>query len=245
MKTRELARMLCAALLALAALSGCVMNKLNPEPQTIDLRESVEGMPVTIEIVVGEEWTNRMQAGPFIFNVLPQFAIWAEDTNGNLVDTLYVSGADFNKLRHASKHGDGETFFRQGLPVWASRVEAAGGVLPSKDNPYPDSVTSATPMANARIDTRLSESAGPIVLFAEFNKSGDENAIYTKEANDWAGQPSLVYSISVTHPSAGGSGVMELLGHGGALSDPPDIYEDLSTFDTALNQVREIRVEFL
>lgn len=244
MKTRDSARIMGAALLALLTLSGCVMNKLKPEPQIIELREAVDGMPVTIEIVVGEEWTNRMQTGPFIFNVLPQFAIWAEDAYGNLVDTLYVSGADFDKLRHAAKHDDGETYFRQGLPVWASRVEAAGLTLPSKDNPYPDSVTSATPMGNTRIDTRIAEIPGPIVLYAEFNKSGDENAIYTKEANDWAGQPSVVYSLTIAQPSERRGGAMEVVGHGGTLTDQPGIYDDLSTLDTALKQVREIRVAF-
>jgi hypothetical protein len=120
-----------------AVLGGCVMNRVSTEAQTIVLRDGGSAA-MRIEIEPGTEWSSHMRAGPFIFNVLPQFAIWTEDTAGNLVETLYVTGADFASMRHAGKNERQGEFFAQSLPVWSSRIAATGSPLPSKANPYPD-----------------------------------------------------------------------------------------------------------
>jgi hypothetical protein len=185
-----------------------------------------------------------MQAGPFIFNVLPQFAVWAEDGDGEFLVTLYVTGADFKKLRHAEKQSGGADYFAKTLPVWASRVRAAGKTLPSKETPYPDAVTSATPAADVTINTTVPEGSNELVLYLEINKSGDENEVFTKEVNDTAGQPSLVYRVDASSAQAGTSRAMELVGHGGMIVEEPAVYTDLSSFDTALQLVNEAVVSF-
>ena len=81
---------LLVVVVLISSLGGCVMNRVNPEPQTIVLRED-GGSRLRAEIVPGSQWSSRMQAGPFIFNVLPQFAIWTEDGAGSLVETIYVT----------------------------------------------------------------------------------------------------------------------------------------------------------
>lgn len=91
------------------------MNRVNPDPQTIVLRENVDAA-LRVEIEPGPQWSSRMQAGPFIFSVLPQFAIWTEDDAGNLVETLYVTAADFAKMRHAEKNEMQTGFYPQDLP---------------------------------------------------------------------------------------------------------------------------------
>jgi hypothetical protein len=228
---------LLVVVILISSLGGCVMNRVNPEPQTIVLREDA-GPALRVEIMPGEQWSSRMQAGPFIFNVLPQFAIWTEDDAGNLVETIYVTGADFRGMRHAEKNEMQAEFFAQSLPVWSARVTASGESLPSKANPYPDAVTSATPAGPTTLVTSMAGSAGATMIYLEINKSSDVNATFTKADNDWAGQPSLVYAARL----GAGSTRLELVGHGGRLRDEPAIHADLSGFDTALAQVESIVV---
>jgi len=145
---------------------------------------------------------------------------------------------DFDGMRHAARNEKQAEFFAQSLPVSSARIKAAGTLLPSKANPYPDTVTSATPAGPVTLVTALANSASPLKIYLEINKSGDENSTYTKKDNDWAGQPSLVYAASL----GPGSTRLELIGHGGRLRDEPGIYSDLGGFDTALRLVASIMV---
>ncbi|MFW5808062.1 MAG: hypothetical protein ACOCWH_03305 [Spirochaetota bacterium] len=229
--------MLCAVL-----VSGCVMNRIDDEKRTILLRQSVDGVPITIAVQKGDQWSVRKQAGPLVFNVLSQMVIWAEDENGGIIDTLYITGADFKELRHGGKDRKGETFFRESFPVWASRMQQAGRKLPSKEKPYTDAVTSATPPASFTVQTRLKGAFRPFVLYAEVNKSGDTNEHYTDETNGWVGQPSLVYRTEITEADRSSRITMELAGHGGSLDDTPKIHQDMSGLDSALDQIHEITI---
>ncbi|MBN1596046.1 hypothetical protein JW933_08990 [candidate division FCPU426 bacterium] len=225
------------------SLSGCVVNTLDEKHKIIKLRQEVQGQPITVDIVHGEHWSERMQAGPIIFNILPQIVIWAEDQDGRLIDTLYITGADGKGFRHAGKNEKGAAFYAECFPVWASRLQAAGKSLPSKKEPYPDTVTSATPMSGFSLETRLINAEKTSALFLEVNKSNDVNDQYTKENNDWAGQPSLIYEAVITQMQPGDEYQLKLIGHGGRIKDTPDIYTDLTGLDTAMEQIREITVK--
>lgn len=235
---------LLGLVLAVAVLCGCVMNRLSEKPQTITLRRKVQGTSIRLDVVPGEEWSRRMQAGPFIFNVLPQIVIWAENDQGRLIDTLYITGADGKGFRHAGKKQKGAAFYRECFPVWASRLESAGGVLPGKDNPYPDTITSATPSGRFTLLSRLPFPEQSFTLFLEINQSDDTNDTYTKQNNGWAGQPSLIYRVAIEAPGSAVKYTMKPIGHGGRLGDVPAVYADLSGFDTALRQVRETTISF-
>jgi hypothetical protein len=228
---------------AIFMFSGCVMNKLDNTPQTLTLRNASGGKSLSIDVAAGNQWASRMQAGPFIFNVLPQMAIWLEDGKGQFVETLYVTGADFKKLRHAAKSGDGEAFFADCLPYWSLRLQSAGENLPSKENPYPEALTSATPMGDFTLETTTSVGV-PLIIYAELNKSGDENNVFTKDANDWAGQPSLIYRAEIRVFKAGDAVKLEIEGQGGMLGDAPGLYPDLTGFDSSLKQICQITVRF-
>jgi hypothetical protein len=230
--------------LAAGVMSGCVMNRLSEKPQTITLNPTVQGLPLRLELEPGREWSQRMQAGPFIFNILPQIVIWAEDDQGRFLDTVYITGAGAKGSRHAAKKQKGAAFYRECFPVWASRLQAAGGTLPGPGNPYPDALTSATPSAAFTLLTSLPFSRESFSLYLEINKSNDTNDVYTKQNNDWAGQPSLIYRAVIAQPRSGDSCTMELIGHGGRIGEAPAIHSDLSGVTTALEQVRQIRVSF-
>jgi hypothetical protein len=222
---------------------GCEMNKMDNTPRTITLNSRIEGVPVRLELVKGENYSARMVAGPLAFNLLPQTVIWVEDSSGRLVDTVYVSGADYKKMRHGGKGRLGVKFYEESFPLWSVRMKAAGKGLPSPKNPYPDSITSATPMSSFTLMTKL-PATGPFTIMLEINKSGDTNAAFTVKNNGWVGQPSLVYKASITDTKKGSVYEMKLVGHSGRLSDPAGIYPDLSLFGSALKQVEKISIIF-
>ncbi|MEW6516258.1 MAG: hypothetical protein AB1439_05050 [candidate division FCPU426 bacterium] len=222
---------------------GCVMNKLNEAHETIQLKQIAEGLPISVDIAKGGHWSKRMQAGPVVFNVLPQIVIWAEDKEGRFLGTLYITGADYKTFRHGGKSEKGAAFWAECFPVWAARLKTVNGTLPSKENPYTDAVTSATPMSSFTLKTNLPPDK-PAFLYLEVNQSGDTNATYTDQNNDWAGQPSLIYRADISQMQPGSACKMSLAGHGGRIKDQPDIYPDVSSLDTALDQIQEITVSF-
>ena len=233
-----------AAFIPLMLLSGCEMNRLDNAEKELYLKQEAAGIPVIISVVKGPKFTDRMKAGPLTFNVLPQIAVWAEDGNGKLIDTLYVTGADWKKMRHAGKKKLGADFYSQCFPLWASRVKAAGKELPAPKKPYTDAVTSATPMSSFKVHTRLNTGAEPVYIYAEINKSGDNNTAYTKDNNDWAGQPSLLYRAEVNNTAKGQPVKLELIGHSGMIKEAPAVHSDTSGLDSALDIIREITVIF-
>jgi hypothetical protein len=220
------------------------MNKMDHSSRTIQLGQSLQGLPISVAVTKGEHWSQRMKAGPLIFNILPQIVIWAEDNEGQLIKTLYITGAGGKGTRHAGKDKKGAAFYAECFPVWALRLKAAGRELPSKEKPYPDAVTSATPMSSFTVQTRLPDPGQPFALFAEVNKSADNNGTFTEENNDWAGQPSLIYKVMIPEIEKGHPYEMEVIGHGGRIKDKPAVYADLSGFDTALKQLHEIKISF-
>lgn len=230
------------AIALFSLLSGCVMNKVDPDSSEIVLRESGHGSAVSIELIPGEEYLSTMRAGPLIFNVLPQYVIWSEESDGKFLETLYVTGADYSKMRHAGKSEKGVEFYRESFPVWSSRAELRGERLPSKYNPYPDTMTSATPAAGTVLHTYLDSEGKAARILLEINKSGDENDFYSEARNGWAGQPSLIYAADLDGMSFGASLSFELIGHGGTIFQEPAIYQDFAGFDSALKQIAELRL---
>ncbi len=231
--------------IVMSLFSGaCVMNKMDHQVRAFKLRQTVKGLPVTFTFTKGAEFSKPMQAGPIIFNVLPQVVIWAEDPSGKLIDTLYVTGADGKKMRHGAKSREGAKFYKACFPVWAKQMAAAGKKLPMENGPYPDSVTTATPMDSFSLATKLDIKEKSFVLFIEINKSGDFNKTYTEKNNGWAGQPSLIYRADAPEKKNGQTVIFTPVGHGGRLKDKARIYTDLKGIDTALRQFLEIKAAF-
>lgn len=237
-------RKVCAliVLAALLAFSACTVNELSGKEKSISLRKDIDGREISIQVSKGESFTRPMSAGPVTFNILPQMVFWTEDEDGNFIETLYITGADYKKVRHGGKGNLGEDFYRQCFPYWSMKAEAKGEELPSDEQPYPDSITSATPDDSYSLDTKLIEKDRPFAVYAEINQSSDDNETYSKENNDWAGQPSLIYRAVLTNAKPGRAVLMEIIGHGGAIDDEAKLYSSLSGIDSALKQVESITV---
>jgi len=221
-------------------LSGCVMNRVSLEKEAIVLRQDGGGRIIRLDLETGDAWSRKMQAGPLVFNVLSQVVIWTEDGEGRLLETVYVSGADYTKMRNAAKKEKGEQFFRESFPLWARKMSEAGRRLPSPESPYTDAVTSATPSNDFSLETKLEQTSPPFSIIAEINTAGDENDTFTKDRNGWVGQPALIYTARVTGQDAGY--LLELAGHSGLLDQEAALYTDLSAFDSALRQVKQIKL---
>lgn len=233
-------------LLLLATLfTGCEMNTIEKGEKTILLREEMKGTRLTISVTKGDAFSDRMQAGPFIFNVIPQIVIWTEDAEGTPIETLYITGAEYAKMRHAGKEKMGEAFYRECFPIWASRMDAKKKALPSKERPYTDAVTSATPTSDFSVNTVLSGDTTAVIM-CEVNKSSDYNATYTQETSGWVGQPSVLYSAKITNTAKGATYTMRFIGHSGTVSNvsSPTLSPDRKGITTADAQLRAIHVTF-
>lgn len=188
--------------------------------------------------------------------VIPQMAIWVEDTQGNYLETLYVT------QKAATGTWEGMPFMKQeirrkaALPYWAHKrgvVSADGLYLPSQAEPLPDAVTAATPTGSFALYTRLEEDQDEVVVLMEINKSFDYNAAYSEEAlgdagksyaeKDFSGQPALVYAATVNLRQSSSYQVMRLLGHSDPTGAIGDLFTDTSTLDTALQIVERVLVE--
>ena len=213
---------------------GCTLNQIQQGEVSIVLRQDQSGENLSLKIDSGNNWISTKKEGLFIINVLPQFAVWLEDTDHNLLETLYVSGADYDKLRNSQKQELGSDYFRQCLPLWAEKVTTAGIALPDPSAPYPDSMTSATPMDSFDLLTKTSVLNQDLCLFLEINQPGDYNADYSEDSTGWLGQPALVYSLIIPAHSSGVSIELALTGHSGNQDSMVEINPDLTDFDSAL-----------
>ena len=231
-------------LAGLMTVCACAINHLNDEKTVITLQTGTDGNPMVISLEKGPQWSHTIRPGPFVIHIYPQLVFWVEDDAGNLIKTLYISGADGKFSKHASKKKMGSEFFRECFPVWSDKVLSSHQKLPSSTTPYLDAVTSATPQSSFDVVTHLGHIKSAITLYAEINKSGDYNASYTKENSDWNGQPSVLYSVAIADIRNGQSYALKPVGHSDVSQNTPVFRAGFENLDTALEMVSEIRVTF-
>jgi len=222
----------------------CAINKLNDEKTVITLRKNAAGNPVTIALTKGPQWAHKITPGPFVIHVYPQLVFWVENTAGELRETIYISDADGKYGKHAAKQKMDAEFFRLCFPLWASKVIQADKQLPSAEAPYPDAITSATPQSSFELRTKIRKMTDTFTLYAELNKSGDYNEIYTEAKTDWIGQPSLVYAVEIDHIDKGKEYHLKPYGHTAIQLNEPILVKDFTGIDTALDMVSDIKVVF-
>ncbi len=187
----------------------------------------------------------------------PLMSIWAEDMDGNYLQTLFVAESIGKGI---FQHGDAtsgkwlpaEIRRPAALPVWShSRgvKEDDGLFVPTPEHAIPDAYTGATPQASFQLDTRL-DKPGPTrfyVLF-EVNQTWDWNEYWTnnKYPDDpvykTSCQPSLIYRALVDLNDDKKENELELIGRGHHSGKDGKIYTDLETMTTALNITRSVTV---
>jgi hypothetical protein len=222
---------------------SCAINRLNDEKTVITLESPQTENPVQISLTKGPQWSHKITPGPFIIHIYPQIVFWLEVNEGAVFKTLYITGANGDFSRHSTKRKLDAQFFKQCFPVWADKVIKAGERLPSAQYPYPDAVTSATPQSSFDLQLNIGNISEIFTIYAEINKTGDYNAVYTKENSDWVGQPSVIYAVKIHRPVTGEKIVFKPVGHSQAGSTPV-LCPGFEGLDTALEMVNDLHIKF-
>jgi hypothetical protein len=207
------------------------------EIQEINTNPEAGGPGLIISFSKGEEHNH------------PLMAIWAEDTNGVYLQTIYVANSI---ARGIFQHGDaksgkwmpGEIRRPAALPYWAHQrgIKASDGLyIPSPDNPLPDAVSGETPPGDFLLHTRLEKNIPAIVnIFFEINQSWDWNEYWTNnkfpENKEYKSscQPAVVYMATVDFNDNKKTYQFKAIGHSHYAGKNGELYKDLSTLTTAL-----------
>ncbi len=209
--------------------------------QIVTLEEALGKQNIRVELKKGEAFQ------------YPLFAIWAEDTLGNYLETLYISRVIASSTYDYGKEVDGTweaAIVRrpEALPYWSHKrgVKATDGLfIPLKSAPDIDGVSGATPTSNFIIKSKSDfKNKENCVVLIELNQSYDWNEYYTKDkfpqdeiysGSGRVGQPSLVYAASVFSEDLKSKKhkIMEISGHGHHSGKNGNLYTDVTNITTA------------
>jgi hypothetical protein len=188
----------------------------------------------------------------------PLMAFWTEDTLGNYLQTLYVAQSI---AKGYFAHGNATSGFWQpgplrrpaALPYWGHKgaSKAPDGLyLPTPENPLPDAITGATPTGAFTLNTRTGSTSQTVFnVFMEINQSWDWNHYWHNnrfpgdEQYKTSSQPAVVYraTIDVTKPDE--LFLFKPVGHSHWSGADGKLYQGLNTLTTALEIVKEVKVE--
>jgi hypothetical protein len=220
----------------LTLLSVSCSKKLTVKDDTvIQSLATASGTSITLSFTKGPAFYLPKTIFFNKLTITPQMAVWVEDTIGNHVQTLYVTKC-FGKQEwlFAKSHPD-STIRTTCMPYWMNKFTKAGNALPSKNHPLPDAITAATPTGNFVINSKIPCDKGPVMLYAEFNSSFDNNEAYPekKDMSSFNGQPSIIYGTRLSCDSTMSDTEMAIVGHGGDVGSDTTLYTDLSKLTTA------------
>lgn len=226
--------------------------KLQADPVKKDSLQQIitnlngKGLSLTLEFTGGKAHSHAV------------IAIWAEDMEGNYIQTLYLSKTiATGYFEHGSK-GEGrwlpgEIRRPASLPFWAHKrgvKESDGQYMPTKDHPLPDAYTGATPMGDFKLSTKTDEAMkGKIRICMEINQAFDFNECWTNnkypgdEQYMTSGQPSVIYSVVIDTDDPAMEYYMNPIGHGHYNGSDGKLYTNLMTLTTALKIVKAVKVK--
>lgn len=189
----------------------------------------------------------------------PTFAIWLEDEDGSYLETLFVTEYISSGVFGFADAGDwswknekGEALRPAALPYWSHKrnvISRDSLLIPTPENPIPDAISSATPKSNFVLKTSVTKDLpSQFYILLEINQTWDWNEFWTnnKFPNDkdykTSSQPSIIYSAQIDFSNANKEIPLKPIGHGHYAGKNGKLYEDLSTFTTALDIAAEITV---
>jgi hypothetical protein len=199
---------------------------------TSDYNQS--GKKVTLTFKRGKHFLTTGKLGVAKFKIMPQIAVWLEDTSGRYLQTVYVTRC-FGKQEWKYFKPDPDSCFRtMCMPYWFNRYKKAGNAAPTPKKTLPDAVTGATPTGNFTIDFTIPDSLKCAMVFTEWNSSFDNNDSFTKESVSFNGQPSIILSTRINlGDSVRTVDTLTLKGHGGNKGDDATLYTDTGKLTTA------------
>lgn len=219
------------------------------QAETIELQTASDA---EILITAGDSWLHDFPLFLwFKTKNSPQFAIWIEDMNGNYIDTVYVT-------KKAATEGwmfNGGNRRSEALPFWShSRGEVYndGLLLPTKEEPLPDAVTSATPKGSSVLSLKLPRNTEKFIIYAEFNHSTDFNSSFPEDAEAGSagysggkmgsGQPSIIYRALIDSEKLEQGSEVQFApaGYGSPDGSSGELYTDNSNLTTASDIVASV-----
>lgn len=228
-------------------LLSCKSSKMTDQQakEYLTVNSEGKGPEVILEFAKGKEHNH------------PSFVFWAEDMQGNYIQTLFITvslgtGVFGHGDASTGKWMPGEITRPAAVPYWAHKrgVQTRDGLyMPTKDNPIPDAYTGATPSTNFMIKTKFDRQPPESfrILF-EINQSWDWNEYWTnnKYPDDkeykTSCQPALVYLAEIDLKNPQEFYELKVIGHSHYSGKTGELFTDLSTITTALNIADGIKV---
>ncbi len=234
--------------LPLLTIIGCLTaRKTESNPTLINTSPANGIQDIEIEFQKGNAFNH------------PSFAIWAEDVEGNFIETLYATKyVATGQFRYSEldagkwKNEPGEARRPATLPYWAHKrnIKAPDGLyIPSSETAVPDALTSATPKTSFTLHTSSSYSdKNKFNILFEINQAWDSNEFWTnsKFADDpnyyTSLQPALVYSVTVDRNEKTKEYHMNPIGHSHPTGANGDLFTDITTLTSAKDIAHKIIV---
>jgi len=206
---------------------------------------------IKIQVEAGENWIHKFPLFlGFKMDNPPQFAIWLEDVDGKYLTTIYVT----EKIAKQSWVSSGGNRRKEALPHWCYQrgvVYEDGLYLPTKNQPFTDAKTGATPEENKEIKIKLADFTTPMIIKAEFNHSIDFNEYFPKTAKVddenysggeiGSGQPAIIYADTINPFQS--TSELKLIGRSSSDGTNGRIYTDLDKLTTAKKIVKSIKIQ--
>lgn len=224
-----------AACFATAAFS-CTVGPQVKDGTIVTTNEKARGYNITLRFTRGQEFGRMKRVGFMKLILTPQIAVWTEDTQGNYIQTLYVTRKFAKQDWGPAPHNKDSCFRTSSLPYWLNKYVKAGNAAPTTNKPLPDGITSATPPGCFDLKTTITASPFPVVVKVEVNSAFDHDSAYNsrRKASKINGQPAVVYTARTDRdPRLYPVVQMDLAGHSGEESGDPALYHDLSGLTTA------------
>lgn len=226
----------------IACFLECTMGSDIKDGGTVVTNQSIKGTPLLMNFTRGPAWGAKAKIGVMTLRITPQIAVWVEDTSGNLKQNIFVTHC-FAKQdwKFVKSHPD-STYRTTSLPYWMNKMIHAAQPVPTKANPLPDAVTSATPTGSFAVETHIESAITHGTLWCEFNSSFDNNETYTKDRPEsFNGQPSLLFSGEFNIQDTLNAVEMTYRGHGGEKGRDGVLYKNDSGITTAKQIITKIQ----
>lgn len=205
-----------------------------------------EGTPILIEFEAGEEHNH------------PTFAIWVENMEGDLLQTLYVTESlatgtyQYGELKKGIwKKAPDEARRPSTLPYWLHKrgvLAEDSTYLPTPEHPISDAITSATPQRDFILESQIDiKDLKKFRLFLEINQAWDWNKYWHNskypDDKDYATscQPALVYAVTIDLEDEIMEYYLNPIGHSHYSGENGNLYTNLSSITTALQIVKQVK----
>jgi hypothetical protein len=237
-------RIILAILLIFTSGISAKNKKIIYSEETYGLNKA--GTSITIQFERGKEHNH------------PLFAVWLADSNGDFIQTLYISktigkGVFKRASRKTGQWLAGEIQRPAALPYWSHHrniINEYGNYLPTPKQPEIDAYTGATPSSSFILHTKTEKPLnGKYKIMLELNQSWDWNEFWTNDMypNEkeyrTSSQPALVYSVDIDTNNTTDEYTMEAIGHSHYSGANGSLNPNLSTMTTALKIAKKITVK--